>query len=105
MVFADFAEKKVDIASDVCMRCLNARNNLGDDIQPGINRELSKPRPHSIVDIVVGTKLEPKGQEAEGVLKSLFIAKTDRFEETCSVLVTRTTGNCVVLTLDRLDCI
>ena len=68
MVFADFREQVVDVPPDVAARCLDTGDNLRDDLQPGIDLDVSEAVAHGMANFLVCTILEPQREESQRVL-------------------------------------
>ena len=82
-MFADVNQNSVDISPDIRAWCLDSRNDLWNDLQPGINVNSGEPAAHCMADVIVISILEPQSEQSQRVLKSVLIAQRDRLDETC----------------------
>ena len=81
MVFADFREQVVDVPPDVAARCLDTGDNLRDDLQPGIDLDVSEAVAHGMANIVMRAILEPQRKQSERILQRVLIPERYGAEE------------------------
>lgn len=84
MVLANVREQTGDVPPDVCVRGLDARNNLykgeqdrematwaiylGYHFKPCVYFDCAEPAGNRMADFILGTEFEPKSQQSESIL-------------------------------------
>ena len=63
VVLPNICEEIVDVAANVGMWCLNASNNLRNDLQPGIDLHGRESGSHRVTDVFMVAIFEPQSKE------------------------------------------